>query len=133
MKNSRFWAQAIAGLMLAFVVMCARGVFEKTKPAEILMAVGDGFTVVAFLYLGFGALMWVSFTGWFDIFSFAIKRGAHAIMPNVFAEEQGGYYEYKVKKAEKRKAFGEYVTLKLGAVFLSISVFLTALWYMVSE
>ena len=131
MKNVKIWVQIGIALLLAFVVMCVRGLFTKTEISDIVMAIGDGFTVTAFLYLGMGALMWVSTTGMFDIFGFAIKRGAHAIIPALFVNEEGGYYEYKMKKAEKRKGFTEHFTLKLGFVFLIISIILTVVWYAV--
>lgn len=130
MKTIKVWVQIGAGLLLAFVVMCARGLFAKTGLSNMVMAVGDGFTVAAFLYLGMGTLIRVASTGWFDIFSFAIKRGVHALMPNLFPDNISGYYEYKVKKSEKRKRFTEYSILKLGAVFLVVSMILTIVWYM---
>lgn len=129
MKHMKVWAESITGLLIVFLVMSARGAFKAEKTAEVVMAVGDGFTVAAFLYLGTGALVWVASTGWFDIFGFAVKRGIHAILPNFFPEETDGYYEYKVKKAEKRKEFTEYLALKLGGIFLLISLLLTLVWY----
>lgn len=130
-KDIKIWVQIGVAFLLAFLVMCVRGLFTKTELSDIIMAIGDGFTVAAFLYLGMGALVWVSTTGMFDIFGFAVKRGAHAIIPGLFTADAGGYYEYKVKKAEKRKGFTEHFTLKIGFVFLIISLILTFVWYRV--
>lgn len=131
MKNIKVWIQIGVGLLIAFLIMWYSGIFAMTKLSDIVMAIGDGFTVAAVLYLGIGSLMWISTTGFFDIFGFAFKRGAHAIIPNMFVDAEGGYYEYKMKKAEKRKGFTEHFTLKLGFVFLIISILLTVVWYAV--
>ena len=131
MKKLKYWIQVAIGLLFAFVIMSYRGLFEKTVLSDKVMAVCDGFTVAAFLYLCMGALLWVSSTGWFDIFGFAVKRAAHMFFPARFEDVEKGYYEYKVKKSKKRKVFAEHFTLMLGVIFLVISIILTAAWYMV--
>ena len=132
MKKVKVIVQIGVGLLLAFLIMWYQGLFVVTKLSDIIMAIADGFTVVAVLYLGIGSLMWISSTGFFDIFGFAVKRGLHAILPGMIQECEGNYYEYKVQKNEKRKGFTEHLTLKLGLVFLVISIILTAVWYAVA-
>lgn len=72
-------------------------------------ALSDGFFVVGFLNLGFGLLFWVSSTGFFDIFGYSAKAILNFFIPRSMLERMGGstksgdFYEYKVKKAEKRK------------------------------
>ena len=132
MKKVKVIVQIGIGLLLAFLIMWYQGLFVVTKLSDIIMAISDGFTVVAVLYLGIGSLMWISTTGFFDIFGFAVKRGLHAILPGMVQECEGNYYEYKVQKSEKRKGFTEHLTLKLGLIFLIISIILTAVWYAVA-
>lgn len=131
MKNIKYYVQAGVGFVLAFVVMVYRGLFSKPVLSDKIMAIGDGFTVAAVLYLGFGALMWVSSTGFFDIFGYAVKKAAHAIVPGMVQDDAGRYYEYKINKEEKRKGFLDYFTLKLGVLFLIISGILLFVWYQV--
>lgn len=131
MKNLKYYVQAGLGLVLAFAVMVSRGLFSKPSVADKVMAIGDGFTVAAVLYLGFGAIMWVSSTGFFDIFGYAVKKAAHAIVPGMVNDDVGRYYEYKVEKEAKRKGFLDNFTLKLGAIFLLISAVLLFVWYQV--
>ncbi|MBQ2901979.1 MAG: DUF3899 domain-containing protein [Agathobacter sp.] len=131
MKNMKYYVQAGVGLLLAFVIMVYRGLFSKPELSDKVMAIGDGFTVVAVLYLGFGAIMWVSTMGFFDIFAYAAKKAAHAIVPGVIQDDVGRYYEYKVEKETKRKGFLENFTLKLGAIFLVLSVVFLIIWYQV--
>ena len=132
MKNLKYYVQTGIGLALAFAVMVSRGLFSKPSLADKLMAVGDGFTVAAVLYIGMGALIWISSTGFFDIFSYAVKKAAHAIVPGMVQDDAGRYYEYKVEKEAKRtNGILEYFTLKLGIIFLIISAFLLFAWYQV--
>lgn len=130
-ENLKYYIQAGVGFALAFTVMVYRGLFSKPSIADKIMAVGDGFTVAAVLYLGVGALMWISTTGFFDIFGYAVKKAAHALIPGMVNDDVGRYYEYKVEKEEKRKGFLEHFTLKLGLIFLILSAIFLFIWYQV--
>lgn len=131
MKNLKYYVQIAVGLLLAFFVMVTRGLFTAEKVSDVIMYIGDGFTVAGVLYLGVGALIWISSTGFFDIFGFAVKKAAHAIVPGMIDNIDGNYYEYKVQMTEKRKAFFHYFTLILGLVFLAISAIFLFIWYQV--
>jgi hypothetical protein len=133
MKNVKVLIQLVVGLLIAFFIMRYQGAFVATKTSDIVMAVGDGFTVAAVLYLGVGALMWISTTGFFDVFGFAFKKAARVFIPNFFVDFEGNFYEYKMGKEEKRKGFSQYSTLIIGAIFLVISIILTVVWYMIVE
>lgn len=63
----------------------------------------DGFFVAGVLFTGLGLLTWVSTTGFFDMFSFAIKRAAEMLMPWVRLKDRPNFYEYKMEKEAKRK------------------------------
>lgn len=131
MKKLKYYVQAGIGLVLAFTVMVSRGLFEKPALADKVMAVGDGFTVAAVMYLGCGAIMWVSSTGFFDIFGYAVKKAAHALLPGMVSDDVGRYYEYKMEKETKRKGFFENFTLMLGIIFFVLSAILLFVWYQV--
>ena len=131
MKNLKYYVQTGIGLVLAFTVMVSRGLFSKPALADKVMAVGDGFTVAAVIYLGFGSIMWVASTGFFDIFGYAVKKAAHALLPGMVGDDVGRYYEYKTEKEADRKGFLENFTLMLGIVFFVISVILLFVWYQV--
>ena len=76
--------------------------------------------------------MWISTTGFFDVFGYAFKRAARVFVPNFFVDAEGNFYEYKMEKVEKRKSFSQHSTLIIGAIFLIISIILTAVWYAVA-
>lgn len=63
----------------------------------------DGFFVAGVMFTGLGLLTWVSTTGFFDMFSFAVKRAAEMLMPWVRLKDRPNFYEYKMEKEAKRK------------------------------
>lgn len=103
-------------------------------PGEITMtlfqALSDGFFVIGFFNMAFGALVMISATGFFDIFGFALKSFINFFVPRSMIEQKGTYYEYKVKKAEKRK---ETVTFRgmmvIGVVMMVIGILFNVLVY----
>ena len=132
MKKAKFAATLATGLILAFAAMYIRGLFEAKTAEDIVKAIGDGFTVAGLLYFFLGALMWVSTTGFFDIFGYAFKKAAHALVPGMVQEVASNYYDYKVDKLEKRKGFTQHSALVVGIGFIVISVILTMVWYSIS-
>lgn len=129
MKRKALFIQLLAGTAAAFLLMWQRGLFRAALPADRVLIVCDGFTLVSFVYLGAGALMWVSTTGFFDIFGFAFKKAAHVLIPGLDPLKVGGYYEYRLGKQEKRNRTRGGSSLAAGLVFLVISLVLTAVWY----
>ena len=133
MKSKKYVIQLLVGLLIAFVIIWQRGLFAAESVADKVLIICDGFTVVAFIYLCLGALLWISSTGTMDIFSYALKRGVNALLPGRVFDDLGGYYEYKMNKQEKRKGFKEHSTLVIGFLFLIISIGLTLVWYSVVQ
>lgn len=129
MKHKKYVIQLLTALLISFMIMLMRGLFEAEKLADKILIICDGFTVTSFCFLGIGALIWVSTTGWFDIFGFAIQRAVHVFIPGQIRDKTGNYYDYKMKKADERKPFSERSTLIIGLVMLAASIVLTVVWY----
>lgn len=133
MKHRRAFIAFLAGFVLSLLLMWQRGLFEVSLPADRVRIIADGFTLVSFLYLGVGALMWVSTTGVFDIFGFAFKKAAHALIPGKDPQKVGKYYEYRLGKKEKQKKFQGGLSLAVGAVLLALAFAATLIWYRLEE
>lgn len=132
MKYIKYIVQTVLGLALSVGVMYERGLFEARSGADKIMIISDGFTVTALLFLSIGILLWVSTTGFFDIFGYAFRKGAHALIPGLGGGNKAtGFYEYKLEKQEERtaKGKGEKSMLLVGAAFLLVSIVLTYFWY----
>ncbi len=129
MKYIKYIVQTALGLILALSIMSYRGLFTVEGSGERIMIICDGFTVTALLFLSVGLLIWVSTTGFFDIFAYAVRKGAHVLIPFLKEEELSGFYEYKLDKEQERKNKSEKSMLIVGAVFLLFSIILTMVWY----
>lgn len=138
-KWKKYTILILAGLVMTGVVIWSGGnrfsdvteIREAKNVAEVLMILSDGFTVPGLLFFCFGALLAVSTTGMFDIFSYAFRKCAHALIPGMVHDTVGKYYEYKMGKAERRKeAKTEWSVLLVGCGFLVIAVCLTGAWYL---
>jgi hypothetical protein len=133
--NMKKWIKRIALIVidLALVVAIAYSRFLN-PPGEITMilfqALADGFFVIGFFNLGFGALVMISSTGFFDIFGFAFKSFINFFVPRSMVEQKGTYYEYKVKKAEKRKETVMFRgMLFVGVAMMAIGILFNLLVY----
>lgn len=128
MKYAKYIVQTLLGLLLSVGVMFYQGLFEAESAADRIMLICDGFTVTALLFLSMGVILWVATTGFFDIFGYALRKGAHALVPGLVRDNLSGFYEYKLEKQEERKTKGEKSIFLIGAAFLLVSLVLTAVW-----
>ena len=91
----------------------------------------DGFFVAGVLFTGIGLLTWVSTTGFFDMFSFAIKRAAEFFIPRFLmpnAKTPKHFYDYKMAREEARKK--PLTTLLFtGIALLAFSLLCWGLYY----
>ena len=129
MKAIKYIVQTALGLVLSFGVMYYQGLFEAATAADRIRIVCDGFSVTALLFFSMGFIVWVSTTGFFDIFGYALKKGAHALVPGLVRKDVQDFYEYKLEKQGGRKKRGEGSTLLLGLGFLLAGLILTGVWY----
>lgn len=131
MKYTKYIVQSVIGLLLSFGIMCYMGLFQAGTAADRVMLVCDGFSAVALLYLAVGGLLWTASTGFFDIFGYGIRKGAHALIPGLVHDAGTDYYEYRTKKQEERKSGGAKTMVIVGLGFLAAGLILTAVWYRV--
>lgn len=133
-KNlKRYLVQIAIALALSLIFMDFRGAFDPgSDSAKRLMGVCDGFSMTAMLYVCFGFLLWISTTGFFDIFGYAFRKGAHAIIPGMGFDNLGSYYDYKQDKIAGRGNKPVYSTLIIGLGFLLLSAVLVGVWYTIS-
>ena len=129
--NKKRWIKRIIILALATAITLWVTISRyqerlASDPINVFHAVSDGLFVSGFLNLGFGILIWVSSTGFFDIFGYSLKSFFNFFLPRSWSQDKGTYYEYKVKKQERRKdPLLPMETLYMGIGFLVVSFVLT--------
>lgn len=127
-KWVKYSVQLIVGVVISLLIAWLRLPQMPEGKAGTIMAFSDGFSVCGLLWLSMGILLTITSTGFLDPLAFAFRRGVNAFLPN-FHPYEGGFYEYKMEKKEKRKEFKEYSVIVIGAVLLIVSAILTAVWY----
>lgn len=136
--NKKVWIKRIIILALSTILAVWLSVSRynsrlASDPISVFHAVSDGLFISGFLNVGFGALIWISTTGFFDIFGYSGKAILNFFLPRSMMERMGmtrtgDFYEYKVKKLEKRKnKLVPYETLFMGVGFLVVSFVLMLL------
>lgn len=124
----RYGITAAVGLVISALTAWRQG-FAWTLPfAQNARYLSDGCFVAAILLVGVGALTWISCTGFFDIFSYAVKSLLVLFTSLRKPKDQIGFYEYKLLKEEKRGAAPRFI-LYVGLLFTGLSVLFLALYY----
>ena len=125
-KWIRYGITALCDLLLAGFIAYGRYT-GKPYGGEVIInefhALSDGFFIVGFLNLAFGLLLWISTTGIFDILSYGLKAALYLFTSKRKDKDEGGYYEYKMRKNQKRKAV-PFETLWIGAGMIVVGIIL---------
>ena len=131
--NKKKWIKRIIILVIDVILITLISISRyntrlASDPINVFHAMSDGFFVTGFLNFGFGALIWISTTGFFDIFGYSAKSILNFFLPRSWMERmgmtpKGDFYEYKVKKREKRKEpLLPIETLWLGGAMILIAL-----------
>lgn len=124
----RYGITGAAALVMAFAAAELRGFAWQQASNLQARYLSDGFFVAGLVLTGLGALVWISTTGFFDIFSYGFKSLLVLFSPLRRPSEHQHYYDYKQEKDAKR---GKplYFLLIVGVACLALSVILLALYY----
>ena len=116
------------GLCVSTLTAWRQGFAWALPFAQNARHLSDGCFVAAVLLVGVGALTWISCTGFFDIFSYAVKSLLVLFTSLRKPKDQISFYDYKLLKEEKRGAAPRFI-LYVGLVFLGLSVLFMALYH----
>ena len=132
---SRKWVRALQngvtaaiGLAISALTAWYQG-FSPAQPFALnARYLSDGCFVAAVLLVGVGALCWISGTGFFDIFAYAVKSLLVLFTPLRRPRDQISFYDYKLLKASRRRAAPRFI-VDVGVVFLGLSVLFLWLYH----
>lgn len=96
----KFLLGAGAGLVLAFLVCWARGLFWLEEASEVFACLSDGFFVTAALLLGAGGLQWTYNGGVMDGLNFTAKVGI-ARMRRDYETARMSFADYRQEREKK--------------------------------
>ena len=116
------------GLVISIPVAFLRGLGTAPDAAFTCRYLSDGLFVAGMLLTGFGMLVWISTTGFFDMFSYA----GHSLLVLFTSlrnpKEHESFYDYKLKKEEKRGQSKPYILL-VGIGYILAALVCLFLYY----
>lgn len=122
--------QLAVALVIGGMIASSQGLSAQKAAYLNCRFLSDGLFVSGMIFTGMGLLLWISTTGFFDIFGYAMKSLLVLFTPLKKAADHPHYYEYKCEKDEKRK--GKPIThtvLAVGVLTLVLSLVCLALYY----
>lgn len=120
-------------LVLIVLVMLVLGIRGAERADEYLLVICDAVSVVGLLETCLGMLLWISSTGAFDMFGYAMRKVAHMFIPGKGNISTETFYDYKVAKEEGREGGRSHKTLLLhGLVLTVLGVILVFAWNLVA-
>ncbi len=114
---------------LAALIAMMRGLSLANEAYLNFHHLCDGFFICAVCYVGVGGLLWISATGFFDIFGYAFKSIAHLLTPSKYDAEFPHYYDYKCEQNEKREGKPmTHTVIVVGLILLALSFAMLGLY-----
>ena len=127
-KLLQYGISSVIGALIALWVMSAEQLFVITgAPSHTVSILCDAFFVPGILFTLFGAMLWISTTGFFDGLGYALRTAAHMFIP-FRKTERKTYYDYKVERAEKRPGVPMFL-LHVGLIYLALSGVFLVIFY----
>ena len=121
-----FLVELSIGFILWLVCASVWDLFSQTEPLAIVKILSDSFFVPGAVFVGVALIGWVSSKGTFDIFGYSI-RGLFYLFKSESYYKQTSFYDYRVKKQERRKSFNRNLLLS-GSIFLLLGAIATTVF-----
>ena len=121
-----FLVELSIGFILCLVCASVWDLFSQTEPLAIVKILSDSFFVPGAVFVGVALIGWVSSKGTFDIFGYSI-RGLFYLFKSESYYKQTSFYDYRVKKQERRKSFNRTLLLS-GIIFLLLGAIATTVF-----
>ena len=115
------------GAVAAAIVMISSGYRFDMSPSEQFAIFADAFTVPGVILVCTSLLMWVAYEGIFDMIGYAFGRAATTLVPFMKGNNET-FYDYKVKKMEKREGKKAWFLLFVGLGFILIALVFVILY-----
>ena len=116
-------------LLLSWLVIEMRGGLAGLDTTKTMQVLSDAFIVPGILFLGLAGILWVSTTGFFDIFGYGIKQAFLWIFtPIAQKTNKKTFFDYKVEKEGHRKSTPKHI-LFVGVADWILSIVFFVLYY----
>jgi len=121
--------QLAVAVVIAVMVAVLEGLTLQQEGYLIFHHLCDGFFISSVIFVGIGGLLWISATGFFDIFGYAFKSIVHLLTPSNYDAEFPRYYDYKCEQNDKREGKPlTHTVIVVGLIVLALSFLCLALY-----
>lgn len=120
------------GLLLSYYVMLVNDYNEVTDEVVRLKLLADAFTVPGVILIMASLFCWLSSQGAVDGIGFAVSGLFRRLLPGAQYKEPEKYYDYIMRKQEKRKGGYGFLAI-VGAGFLLIAVVFIVKFYKIYQ
>ena len=121
------------GIIAALVIIWLRDFFAESDLAQKYRILADATCVPGAVLVSAAGIVWVSMDGLFDMLGYAFTRVGGTLIPGARMNSDT-FYDYKVKKREKRAEKDNttlFSFLFVGLGFILISILFTVMYKMV--
>ena len=117
-------------LVIAVLIAASEGLSFSGDASANFGYLCDGFFICGVMFTGVGALLWVSNTGFFDLFGYAVKSILSMFSSRKEIDAFPGFYEYKCEQDAKRSEHPlTHTVLIVGLILLALSFGSLGLYY----
>ncbi len=124
----QYGVTAAIGALIAWLVAAYRGFDAALTFSLNARYLSDGFFVAGLLLAGFGALIWISTTGFFDLLAYGFRSLLVLFTALVKPSEHKTFYEYKLERESGRKK-GAWYILFVGLIYLAAAYTFLRVYY----
>ncbi len=121
----RYVITLLAGFAGAALIAWNKDIFAQTDPQKIFHILSDAFCVIGVVEAGFGALIFVSNEGMFDVVVYGFQNFL-AMFRKEYKKKYATFYDYRVSREGKKTKFG--FMLICGCFFMVITVIMYLLY-----
>lgn len=115
------------GLVIAFLVLIVKDIFNLSNKIDIIIALCDSTFVSGVLIMSFGLLCLADKGGTFDMLAYGIRRFFGIFRRDVTKVKYRTFYEYRKAMQERDIHFG--YLLIIGGIYLVTSLVFLIIYY----
>ena len=115
------------GLVIAFLVLIVKDIFNLSNKIDIIIAFCDSAFVSGVLIMSFGLLCLADKGGTFDMLAYGIRRFFGIFRRDVTKVKYRTFYEYRKAMQERNIHFG--YLLIIGGIYLVTSLVFLIIYY----
>ena len=117
------------GLILALIIMSAKGIFSQTEAVEVFHILCDSFFVSGVCMACIGLLVVATNGGVFDMLAYAVILIFDGLRKDVTKRKYKDFYEYRQAKKERKRSTA--FLLIIGVALIAISLCFLLAYYKV--